>query len=63
MSSFLFKWMHFAYSLKSLMIHYVPADLVGSLVGGDGVLPIITGALVGVPAYLNSCDNSNIWTS
>jgi uncharacterized membrane protein YraQ (UPF0718 family) len=51
---FLFKWMLFAYSLESLMIQYVPADLIGSLVGGDGLLPIITSALVGVPAYLNS---------
>ncbi len=51
---FLLKWMLFAYTLESLMIHYVPAQLVASVVGGEGILPIILSALVGVPAYLNS---------
>lgn len=51
---FLLKWMLFAYSLESLMIHYVPAHLIASMVGGEGILPIILSALVGVPAYLNS---------
>lgn len=51
---FLLKWMLFAYTLESLMIHYVPAHLIASVVGGEGILPIILSALVGVPAYLNS---------
>jgi len=51
---FLLKWMLFAYTLESLMIHYVPAQLIASVVGGEGILPIILSALVGVPAYLNS---------
>lgn len=51
---FLLKWMLFAYTLESLMIHYVPAHLIASVVGGEGMLPIILSALVGVPAYLNS---------
>lgn len=51
---FLLKWMLFAYSLESLMIHYVPAQLIASVVGGEGIIPIILSALVGVPAYLNS---------
>ena len=51
---FLLKWMFFAYTLESLMIHYVPAQLIASVVGGEGILPIILSALVGVPAYLNS---------
>lgn len=51
---FLLKWMLFAYSLESLMIHYVPAQLIASAVGGEGLVPIILSALVGVPAYLNS---------
>ena len=51
---FLLKWMLFAYSLESLMIHYLPAQMIASVVGGEGVVPIIVSALVGVPAYLNS---------
>ena len=36
------------------MVTYVPASLVASLVGGEGIVPIATAALVGMPAYLNS---------
>jgi len=53
-SLFLLKWMLFAYSLESLMIHYVPAEMIASVVGGEGIVPIMLSALVGVPAYLNS---------
>lgn len=51
---FLFKWLTLAYLLEALLILYIPASLIGSLVGGEGFLPIVTGALVGMPAYLNS---------
>ena len=51
---FLLKWMLFAYSLESLMIHYLPAEMIASVVGGEGIKPIILSAFVGVPAYLNS---------
>lgn len=50
---FLGKWLMFAYLLQSLLIQYVPADLIVQVVGGDGLLPIIIGAFVGAPAYLN----------
>ena len=50
---FLGKWLMLAYLLQSLLIEYVPAALIANVVGGDGVLPIIIGALVGAPAYLN----------
>jgi len=50
---FLGKWLALAYLLEGLMIHYVPAEMIGSVVGGDGVGPVILGALVGAPAYLN----------
>ena len=33
---------------------YIPAQLVGSVVGGEGLFPIVAGAFIGVPAYLNS---------
>lgn len=51
---FLLKWLALAYVLEALLVHYVPADMIAGLVGGEGVLPIATAALVGMPAYLNS---------
>lgn len=51
---FLLKWLAFAYVLEALLVHYVPADLIARVVGGTGVLPIVTAAFVGMPAYLNS---------
>ena len=50
---FLGKWLFVAYLLESLMLAYVPAELVSAALGGDGVLPIALATLVGVPAYLN----------
>lgn len=50
---FLGKWLALAYLLEGLLITYVPAEAIGSLVGGDGVWPVVMGALVGAPAYLN----------
>ncbi len=35
------------------MLTYVPADMIGSVLGGEGLGPILLGALVGAPAYLN----------
>ena len=51
---FLLKWLALAYTLEALLVHYVPADLIATVVGGEGVVPIATAALVGMPAYLNS---------
>lgn len=51
---FLIKWLAMAYILEALLVTYVPASLIAGLVGGEGVLPIVTAALVGMPAYLNS---------
>ena len=50
---FLVKWLALAYLLEALLITYVPADLIAGVVGGDGFAPIVMGALVGAPAYLN----------
>ncbi|WP_372884623.1 permease [Shimia sp.] len=50
---FLLKWLALAYVIEALMIHYVPAELIAGVLGGDGVKPILLGALVGAPAYLN----------
>ena len=51
---FLVKWLALAYVLESLLVKYVPADLIASAVGGEGLMSIIIAALVGMPAYLNS---------
>ncbi|WP_417210943.1 permease [Antarctobacter sp.] len=50
---FLLKWLTLAYVLEALMIHYVPAEMIAGLLGGTGITPILMGALVGAPAYLN----------
>lgn len=50
---FLTKWLFLAYILESLMLTYLPADLVSRSLGGEGSLPIAIATLVGVPAYLN----------
>ncbi len=50
---FLGKWLLLAYLFEALMLEYVPAELVASVLGGDGLKPILLGALVGAPAYLN----------
>ncbi|MEM8596983.1 MAG: permease, partial [Pseudomonadota bacterium] len=50
---FLLKWLTLAFILESLMIAYIPADLIATVVGGEGIVPIIIATFVGVPAYLN----------
>jgi len=50
---FLAKWLTLAFLLESLMVAYVPAELVASALGGTGLAPIATATLVGIPAYLN----------
>ncbi|MGR3761683.1 permease [Roseobacteraceae bacterium NS-SX3] len=51
---FLLKWLALAYVLEALLVAYVPANLIAGLVGGEGALPIVVAAVVGMPAYLNS---------
>ena len=50
---FLGKWLTLAFALESLMLAYVPADLVGRVAGDGSVSSIVAAALVGVPLYLN----------
>lgn len=50
---FLGKWLFLAYMIEALMLAYVPAGAVAGVLGGSGVMPILLGALVGAPAYLN----------
>ena len=50
---FLARWLTLAFLLESLMLAWVPAELVTQALGGTGLMPIATATLVGVPAYLN----------
>jgi hypothetical protein len=50
---FLGKWLTFAFLLESLMLVYVPADLIAETIGGEGWYTVLAATLVGVPAYLN----------
>ncbi|NHB77014.1 permease [Rhodobacter calidifons] len=50
---FLARWLTLAFLLESLMLAWIPAETVTALLGGQGLLPIITATLAGVPAYLN----------
>ena len=50
---FLLKWLTLAYVIEALMVNYVPAEMIAGVLGGTGLLPILMGALVGAPAYLN----------
>ena len=50
---FLFKWLALAFLIESLMMAYVPPQLVADWLGGSDwwVIPMASG--VGIPAYLN----------
>lgn len=50
---FLGKWLTLAFLLESLMVAYLPAELVAQAVGGTGLQPIALATVVGIPAYLN----------
>lgn len=50
---FLGKWLLLAYLLEAMMLRYVPAEWIAQVLGGGGIGPILLGALVGAPAYLN----------
>lgn len=52
-AAFLLKWLTLAYVIEALMVRYMPADLIASVLGGGGLGTVLLGALVGVPAYLN----------
>ncbi|MCT4655114.1 MAG: permease [Cohaesibacter sp.] len=52
-SLFLAKWLFLAFIVESLMLAWIPAETITKVLGGDGLGPIITATLVGVPAYLN----------
>lgn len=50
---FLGKWLLLAFFIESLMITYVPAELVTNLLGSGSWYEIPLAAVLGIPAYLN----------
>ena len=50
---FLLKWLSLAFLLESLMIAFIPAAAVGSVLGGGDWWTIPASVMVGIPAYLN----------
>ncbi|MEH6402900.1 MAG: permease [Sneathiella sp.] len=50
---FLGKWITFAFLLESLMVAYIPGDLVASWLGDNNPYALPLAMVVGVPAYLN----------
>ena len=50
---FLGKWLTLAFVLESLMITFVPAELLGEWLGTGSTWAIPLSAAIGVPAYLN----------
>jgi uncharacterized protein len=50
---FLGKWLVLAFILESLMLAYLPRDLIAKVAGGTGFMPILLATLIGVPSYLN----------
>jgi len=50
---FLLKWLTLAFLLESLMIAYIPADQIASVLGQGNAWAIPLATIVGVPAYLN----------
>jgi len=50
---FLLKWLLLAYLLEGVMLRHIPAEMIANLLGGSGLWPVLLGAFVGAPAYLN----------
>mgnify|MGYP005840325291 CR=1 FL=1 len=50
---FLLRWLTLAFLLESLMVTYVPADLIAGWLGQRSVVAVPLAVLLGVPAYLN----------
>ena len=50
---FLLKWLSLAFVIESLMVAYIPAETVGSWLGGDRWWAVPASVAAGIPAYLN----------
>jgi len=52
-SWFLGRWLTFAFLLEGLMVAYLPAENVATLLGDENAFALPLAALVGIPAYMN----------
>lgn len=50
---FLGRWLAFAFLLESLMVAYIPGEMVASWLGSGSIFTLPIAVLLGVPAYLN----------
>ncbi|MGI9372686.1 MAG: permease [Hyphomicrobiales bacterium] len=50
---FLGKWLTLAFFIESVMIAYIPADLVATAIGESNPFAIPLTAIIGMPSYLN----------
>jgi uncharacterized membrane protein YraQ (UPF0718 family) len=50
---YLAKWLLLAFALESLMVAWIPGEVVAETLGGEGWSAIPIAVAVGVPAYLN----------
>jgi hypothetical protein len=50
---FLAKWLLFAFTIESLMVRWLPPEMIVSHLGGENVFAIPLAVAIGVPAYLN----------
>ena len=50
---FLAKWLLLAFALESLMVRWLPPEMIVSHLGGENVYAIPLAVAIGVPAYLN----------
>ena len=52
-SLFLAKWLLLAFAIESLMVVWLPAEVIAANLGGEAVFAIPLAVAIGVPAYLN----------
>lgn len=50
---FLFKWLALAFFIESLMLRYVPAEMIAQYLGGGAWWSVPLAVIAGIPAYLN----------
>jgi uncharacterized membrane protein YraQ (UPF0718 family) len=50
---FLARWLGFAFLLESLMVAYVPGEVIGAWLGTRNAMALPLAVVVGVPSYLN----------
>jgi len=53
-SFMILKFMALAILINALITFYVPQDIISNLLGGEGVLSVLTATLVGIPAYTSN---------